>query len=80
MRACWTLAVAGLSASGPGREGKWAAGEPAGPARWAHAGERKGPAGEGERAGPGCWVLDWVPFLFLFLLQTHTNKFESRQI
>ena len=68
-------------------------------ARWAE----RGPAwpsgdlgrareGEGERAGPGCWVLDWVsvgfglwvPFLLGFLSTSYcfsipnSNKFEFK--
>ena len=63
---------------------------PAGLAHWAR--EGKGPVGEGERAGPGCWVLDWVsvgfglwvPFLLGFLSTSYcfsipnSNKFEFK--
>ena len=64
-------ALAWARASGLGRGGGTAGW--AGLAHWAR--EGKGPVGEGERAGPGCWVLDWVsvgfglwvPFLFLLL-------------
>ena len=55
----------GSSRAGLGREGSWAAGF-------------AGPGGEGVGwAGLGFWgwIMGWVlfPFLFLFLLQTHTN-------
>ena len=85
MRACWALAVAGLSASGPGREGGWAAEKPAGPARWAHAGERKGPTGPREKDGlDWAWdlgVLGWIkglsPLSFSILFQHTQTKLNS---
>ena len=73
-----------------GRGGKEKRDGPAGLAHWAR--EGKGPVGEGERAGPGCWVLDWVsvgfglwvPFLLGFLSTSYcfsipnSNKFEFK--
>ena len=55
-------------------------------------GREKGLVGEGERAGPGCWVFDWVsvgfglwvPFLLGFLSTSYcfsipnSNKFEFK--
>ena len=56
---------------GGGAMARWAERGPAGPS--GDLGRAR--EGEGERAGPGCWVLDWVsvgfglwvPFLFLLL-------------
>ena len=70
----WALALA----SGPVRVSAWerAEGEEVGRSRVGSGRERSwatGFAGPGG-VGPG-WIMGWVlfPFLFLFLLQTHTN-------
>ena len=55
-------------------------------ARWAERGP-VGPSGdlgraregEGERAGPGCWGLGWVPFLILPLFLNNSNLFEFKR-
>ena len=65
--------------------GFWAGEKPAGPARWAHAGERKGPTGPREKDGlDWAWdlgVLGWIkglsPLSFSILFQHTQTKLNS---